>query len=164
MADTPEALSPDLTPEEQEGADIMARAYALREFILTHTATLSDDDIADAPIDAVAQWTPGADYVTGDRMAYDGRVYRVLQGHTSQADWTPDIVPALYAPLRTQSERVADAHDIAEWEQPTAETPYAKGDRVAHNGAFWESLIDSNVWEPTSQTEALSLWKRINLD
>lgn len=25
---------------------------------------------------------------------------------------------------------------------------YAKGDKVAHNGKMWVSLVDNNVWEP----------------
>ena len=36
-------------------------------------------------------------YQVGDLVSYGGVVYRVIQAHTSQAGWTPDQVPALYA-------------------------------------------------------------------
>ena len=39
-------------------------------------------------------WTP---YVVGNLVSYDGVVYRCLQSHTSQPDWQPPNVPALWA-------------------------------------------------------------------
>lgn len=41
-------------------------------------------------------WKVGKAYAVGDRVKYNEKLYKVLQAHTSQADWTPDIVPALY--------------------------------------------------------------------
>lgn len=41
-------------------------------------------------------WKVGVWYNIGDRVKYNEKLYKVLQAHTSQADWTPDIVPALY--------------------------------------------------------------------
>lgn len=41
---------------------------------------------------------PGLAVHTGDHVTYNGRVYRVLSDHTTQADWAPDVVPALYTP------------------------------------------------------------------
>lgn len=41
----------------------------------------------------------GVRYLTGTDLTYGGRLYRVRQDHTSQPDWTPPIVPALYLPL-----------------------------------------------------------------
>lgn len=37
---------------------------------------------------------------------------------------------------------------IPEWEQPDSTNPYAKGDKVTHNGKTWQSTTDNNVWEP----------------
>lgn len=47
-------------------------------------------------VDSFPAWVVGKAYAVGARVVYDGKLYRVLQAHTSQADWTPDIVPALY--------------------------------------------------------------------
>lgn len=41
-------------------------------------------------------WQPDTAYTTAHRLLYGDILYRVLQDHTSQADWTPDITPALY--------------------------------------------------------------------
>lgn len=41
-------------------------------------------------------WQPGQSYTTAHRLLYGDTLYRVLQDHTSQSDWTPDITPALY--------------------------------------------------------------------
>lgn len=43
---------------------------------------------------------------------------------------------------------VPDTDTIPEWEQPGSTNPYAKGDKVMHNGKTWQSTTDNNVWEP----------------
>lgn len=43
-------------------------------------------------------WSPDTEYKTGDHATYDGKVFKCLQDHKSQADWTPPAVPALWAP------------------------------------------------------------------
>lgn len=88
------------------------------------------------------QWMPDKDYVVDQRLQYNDKLYRVVQSHHSQADWTPDIVPALFV-------EVAKPGEIAEWRQPTgAQDAYHNGDKVTHNGFTWVSTIDNNVWEP----------------
>lgn len=151
-----------LQHEEAIREDIMNRAYRLRAFLDAHAASVDDEEAIRIP-DLMPLWNSGEEYHVGDRVRYGAHVYRILQSHTSQLDWTPDIVPALYAQLRTSQEQAADNQGIDEWEQPSAENPYSAGDRVLHGGVIYESLVDGNVWEPTSQTEALSLWKRIDL-
>lgn len=42
------------------------------------------------------QWKPGEAVKVGDRRYYNGKWYICIQSHTTQADWTPDIVPALW--------------------------------------------------------------------
>lgn len=48
--------------------------------------------------DDVPQWGPGIDVTAGDLLEYQGTVYRILQAHTTQENWLPDALPALYAP------------------------------------------------------------------
>ena len=88
-------------------------------------------------------WKPGIDYRAGDRVQHRGVLYKVLQAHTSQADWTPDATPALFAKVLIPDETI-----IPEWVQPDSTNPYMKGDKVLHNGKTWTSDIDNNVWEP----------------
>lgn len=86
-------------------------------------------------------WEDGKAYAVGDRVKYNGLLYRCVQAHTSQADWTPDKTPALW--VRTSTE------EWPEWIQPTgAHDAYNKGDKVSHNEKHWVSDIDANVYEP----------------
>lgn len=87
-------------------------------------------------------WEAGRFCSAGERLRYHGELYRVLQDHTAQADWTPDAAHSLYV-------RVAEPGTIPEWVQPTGATDaYNKGDQVQHAEKIWTSDIDGNVWEP----------------
>jgi hypothetical protein len=72
-------------------------------------------------------------------------LYRCEQSHTSQADWTPDLTPALWT-------EVAEPGTIPVWKQPTgSQDAYQQGDKVKYpdeNGDVWVSDLDGNVWEP----------------
>lgn len=88
-------------------------------------------------------WRPGMGYKAGKRVRYIGALYRVLQDHTSQTDWTPEAAPSLFAKVL-----IPDPETIPEWEQPDSTNPYMQGDKVTHNGKMWISDIEGNVWEP----------------
>ena len=72
-----------------------AKAYKLRELIVKAAASLNDGDALDG-IELFDSWQVGVNYAEGKRLRYDGTLYRVKQGHTSQSDWTPDIATSLY--------------------------------------------------------------------
>lgn len=101
------------------------------------------DEQAEGVIDAFPAWAVGVAYEVGKRVRYDGKLYRCVQAHTSQEDWTPDATPTLWT-------RIGDPGDEwPEWVQPTgAQDAYAMGDKVSHNGTHWTSDVDANVWEP----------------
>jgi len=108
--------------------------------INTATSYLTDEQ-AETVTDLFPIWETDTAYVVGDRVQYEELLYRCVQAHTSQADWTPPAVPALW--VRTSTE------EWPEWIQPTgAHDAYAKGDKVSHNGKHWISDIDANVYEP----------------
>lgn len=79
----------------------------------------------------------------GFRCQYKDVLYKVLQPHTIQETWAPDVSPSLFSVVLIPDENV-----IPEWVQPDSTNPYMKGDRVTHNGVTYESLIDNNTWEP----------------
>ena len=74
---------------------------------------------------------------------YGGTLYKCLQAHTSQSTWTPADAPSLWAKVL-----IPTPGEIPDWEQPSSTNPYAKGDKVKHNGKIWISNLDGNVWEP----------------
>ena len=119
----------------------MQEAKAIRASIDGLAANQTDEILIDN-MAAFPHWNgDGVQYPTGMLVQYDGKLYRVIQPHTSQPDWTPDKVPALFVRVSVE--------EFPEWVQPTgAHDAYNKGDKVTHNGLRWISAADSNVWEP----------------
>ena len=118
-----------------EAKAIVAALVKLRE-------SATDEQALFVPV-LYPAWRSGVDYVTGQRVLHGGVLYKALQDHTSQDDWTPEAAPSLFAKVL-----IPDAETIPEWEQPDSTNPYSKGDKVTHNGKTWTSDIDNNVWEP----------------
>ena len=96
----------------------------------------------------------GVAYEVGKRVLYNDILYKVIQAHTSQADWTPTNAPSLFAKVINET---IDG-SIPEFEQPDSTNPYMKGDRVIFNGKVYESLIDNNVYSPEAYPAG---WKEI---
>lgn len=88
-------------------------------------------------------WDGEAAYEKDDRVRYGERLYRCLQAHQAQADWTPTAAVSLWAKVLT-----SETGEALPWEQPESTNPYMKGDRVTHGGKTWVSMVDNNVWEP----------------
>lgn len=100
-----------------------------------------DDDEAESVTILFEEWQTNTPYAAGDRRQYEGLLYRCVQAHTSQDDWTPDVTPALW--VRTSTE------EWPEWIQPQgAHDAYAKGSKVSHNSKHWICDIDYNTYEP----------------
>lgn len=117
-------------------------AIKYRNLMNLAAESLEDNDALTVPY-LFKNWTPGIQYEINSRVQYQGILYKVLQSHTSQSDWTPDIASSLYARVL-----IPDPTIIPEWEQPSSTNPYMLGDKVRHNGFIWVSIIDNNVWEP----------------
>ena len=120
-----------------------ARAYALRRLIEKASISL-DDESALQGIELFPLWKaiPPMEYEVGDRIRYNDTLYKCVQAHTSQSDWTPDVTPALWV--------VVCIDEFPEWKQPTgAQDAYRIGDKVSHLEKHWTSAIDYNVYEPS---------------
>ena len=119
-------------------------AYRLRDMIRKASASLDDGDALTA-VELFEPWRPDTAYATDQRLRYGDKLYRVVQNHTSQADWKPDATPALYT-------EVAKPGEIPVWRQPTgAQDAYNTGDKVHYpdaDGPVYESAVDNNVWSP----------------
>ena len=112
--------------------------------------SLSTDEIV-ALINLYPKWDVGKSYLIDDLVAYNDGLYQCVQAHTSQADWAPDVVPALFT-------RKTPAGVIPDWVQPTgAHDAYNIGDRVTFNGQVYESLINANVWSPADYPQGWQL-------
>ncbi len=144
--------SPQRTWAEQK-ADFMAALSTLAARRATLAAsrmaikqTVLEGELSQDELDEIAAlwppWESGVAVAVDEIYSYNSALYRVVQAHTTQADWTPDVTPALFAVI-------APPGVIAEWVQPTGgHDAYQTGDRVTHNGHTWVSTVDANVWEP----------------
>lgn len=56
-----------------------------------------DDETAVQGVQLFPSWAAGVAVQVGQRYQYTGQLYKVVQAHTTQADWTPDKTPALWA-------------------------------------------------------------------
>ena len=124
----------------------------IRRMIEKASASLVDEDALEA-VELFPAWKTGKAYAVNDRLRYDGKLYKVVQAHTSQEDWTPDATPALYT-------EVAKPGEIPVWRQPTgAQDAYNTGDKVHYptiDDPVYESTIDNNVWSPVDYPQG---WK-----
>lgn len=123
----------------------IAKARKLRLLIQSVINHLSDEAALNG-IELFPQWEPNHLYQVNERIQYSGKLYRVIQQHTSQLDWTPDITPALFT-------EVAPPGAIPVWVQPLgAQDTYQTGDKVHYpdaNSPIYISVVDNNSWAPT---------------
>ena len=124
------------------GISTIAEAEQLREELNEITSSLTDEEAVERPI-LFPKWQVGISYTVNTRVRYGGRIFKVLQAHTSQEDWTPSRAPSLFAEILT-----SESGEPQEWVQPSSTNPYLTGDKVIYNGQIYESLIDNNVWSP----------------
>lgn len=108
-----------------------------------------DDSTAMEIADLYEPWEVGHDYKPGKIVKYgvnadnETQLYTVLQEHTSQEDWTPDVAVSLFKKVGF----TPSGYPV--WTQPLgASDAYMKDDIVSFEGSLWISTIDSNVWQP----------------
>lgn len=117
-------------------------AKVLRAAMDAAAAALTDDEALKAAA-LYPAWSAQDTYDAGERVRFDGTLYKCLQPHAAQPDWTPTAAPSLWAKVLT-----SDTGEPLPWEQPDSTNPYMQGDKVTHGGKTWVSTIDNNVWEP----------------
>lgn len=124
--------------EEAEYAEMAAREAAeakhrpisenevLSMLIKEQINTLSVDDATAVRMMAFyPEWEKDKQYTVGYKVQYLGNLYKVVQAHTSQETWTPDITASLY-------ERIDEAHDGTKYDP----IPY-DGNMTLYNGKYY---------------------------
>lgn len=128
--------------------NIIEQAQAIREAMDYAGASLTEE-MALACVRLYRPWAVGVAYKVDEYLTYgandvgDPQLYKVVQAHTSQSDWKPGSVPALFTPIGLTEQ------GYPVWAQPTgAHDAYSIGDIVDYNGVLYESLINGNVYSP----------------
>ena len=119
-----------------------AHARKLRKAIEKTAVTLTDSEAFDVA-ELFPMWKGEHEYAVGDRVQYESKLYKCLQNHTSQEDWTPDTAVSLWV-------EVADpAIEFPPWKQPSgAHDAYMTGDKCSHNQKHWICTMDYCTYEP----------------
>lgn len=134
----------DMTAEEESQYNEMAaRAAAgakhrplsesevLSMLITAQINTLSVDDATAVRMTAFyPEWAKDTAYTIGYKVQYLGKLYKVVQAHTSQETWTPDITASLYT-------RIDEVHDGTKYDA----IPY-EGNMALVSGKYY---IEDNV-------------------
>ena len=129
----------DMTAEEEaEYNEMAAKAEAeekhhplsenevLSMLITAQINTLSVDDATAVRMTAFyPEWAKDTAYTDGYKVQYLGKLYKVVQAHTSQETWTPDITASLYT-------RIDEVHDGSKYDP----IPY-EGNMALENGKYY---------------------------
>lgn len=118
----------------------------------TITNTLTDEEANEFSL-LFEEWSPSGVYKIGDRIRYNGVLYKCLEDNNVTMETPPSVIPSVWTEIFAE----AVSEEIPVWEQPKEGNGYADGDRVIHNDIIYISQVDNNIWEPgIAGTE--SLW------
>ena len=116
------------------------RARQMRAQLDNITKDFTDEQ-AGANKELYPDWKSGVELSVGEVVLYADELYRVIQAHTSQADWTPDVAFPLFVKISVE--------EFPQWKQPTgAHDAYNTGDKVTYDDKHWQSEVDANIWQP----------------
>lgn len=130
---------------------MMNKLQAAEQFrkVLQMFAASLDDEKAMEVATIYDPWAVGKSYAVGEFVTYgengvgDPQLYKVVQAHTSQADWTPDAVASLFVAIGL------DSAGYPVWSKPTgSHDSYNAGDIVDYTGTLYRSIINGNVYSP----------------
>ena len=137
-----EYVPPVIPPQPQTEPDLDMMMAAVKRMLDNSVEELSDEDALNVAALFPTWASKMGDAVNvGERYWYDGRLWKVIQAHTVQEDWTPDTAVSLFVEVSID--------EWPQWVQPTgAQDAYNVGDKVTFEGVHYVSLIDGNVWSP----------------
>lgn len=116
------------------------QAKDLRRKIEMASAWTDDADALEM-VELFPAWQAGRSVIAGERLRYENQLYKCVQEHITQADWTPDKTPALWVKISVE--------EWPQWVQPTGSADaYMAGDKVTYNDLHYISTINNNVWSP----------------
>ena len=118
----------------------MKEAKEIRKAIDIFAENQTDETLIDNKA-AFEWWRPGITAEKDKIYRFGDDLYRCIQPHTTQDDWTPDKVPALFVKISLEED--------PQWVQPTgAHDAYNKGAKVSDEGKRWISNKDVNIYKP----------------
>ena len=139
---------PVVEPQPMTEPDEMDIMQAVKRMLASSVENLTDEEALSVAA-LYPTWSSkiGESVSVGERLWYDGKLYKVVQGHVVQEDWTPDTAVSLFAEVTIE--------EWPEFVQPiSAETAYNTGDKVTFNGQHYICKMDGCVWSPSDYPAA----------
>ena len=140
--------------------DRLQVAEQFRRALQMFASTLIDEQAMEVAT-VYPVWVAGRAYAVGDIISHgvnstgDPQLYKVVQAHTSAAEWQPGGhgTESLYTPFGL------DEAGYPLWSQPTgAHDAYNTGDIVSYDGTLYRSLIDGNTWSPDAYPDGWEVY------
>ena len=114
-----------------------AKAKQLRQLTEQLAVTL-DDETALTGVELFPIWTIDKVYAVGDKVQRNGKLWRCIQAHTSQAGWEPENVASLWT-------------EICESHSGTLEDPIPyNGNMALESGKYY--MQDGKIYRCTRDT------------
>lgn len=123
--------------------DILTQAKAIREAMGKVTATLTDEQALEVK-ELYPLWAVDIACTVDFVVRYNGKLYRCLQSHTSQDNWTPDATPALWVEVAAPNEY----REIKDNMLPTEAFDLGEIGWYKNKDNLWKSLISANTYTP----------------
>ena len=123
--------------------DILQQAKAIRAAMGKVTATLTDEQALEVK-ELYPLWAVDTAYTVGYVVRHNSKLYRCLQSHTSQENWTPDATPALWVEIAAPNEY----REIKDNMLPTEAFALGEIGWYKEKDNLWKSLIDANTYTP----------------
>ena len=114
------------------------KANRLRALIVLAAVSLPDEEALDG-VELFEAWRPGTDYAADERIRYGEKLYRCVQAHMSQSEWTPDATPALWTEVALPGDGETPEHPIAYNNNMALE----QGKYYAQNGIVYRCIRDT---------------------
>ena len=129
-----------------------AEAENLRRVIETAAQSL-DDPTALRAVCLHPAWTAGMAYEAGFKVQRGGKLWRALQGHTSQSGWEPENAPSLWA--RINETHTGDLSDPIPYDGNMA---LENGRHYIQNGVIYRCVRDTEIPVYASLAELVGLY------
>jgi hypothetical protein len=127
------------------GVENVAQAETKKAAIDTAGGMLTDEQAVAVPA-LFDSWKVGIEVVVDQRLERNGKLYKVLQAHTTQEGWEPENTPALFV-------EVAKEGEYREIKDNMLSTEAFALDEIGWyktKDNLYKSLIASNVYTPDS--------------
>ena len=71
---------------------------------LKNTRNIIAEEMALKYVALYPNWKIGKELSVGERIEYEGKLYKVVQAHTTQESWKPNLTPSLFEPIDVVNE------------------------------------------------------------